>query len=111
MRRAGSIMPLLVALTGPIAWAAHFSLLYGAATLACLTSDANETAFQIFAAAVTLAMVGGLSWFVIRRIGALRSEQAPDRFLDMVAAVLAAISALAIVWTAFPVAMIGHCAA
>jgi hypothetical protein len=111
MQRAGSITPLLGALAGPIAWAAHFSLLYAAATLACLTPEPNEPAFRMFALVLTLVMVAGLSWFLVRRTGTYRRDPQSNRFLHIVAIALAAISILAMLWTALPVAMIGHCTA
>lgn len=111
MQRTGSIMPLLAALAGPVAWAAHLSLLYGAATLACLTPDASEPAFRMFSTVVTLVLIGGLLWFIVRRAGALRNGPQSNRFLNIVAVVLAANSILAILWASLPVAMIGHCAA
>lgn len=111
MQRTGSIIPLVAMITGPIVWAAHLFLLYGAATLACLTPDASEPVFRIFAVIVSLAMVAGLAWFIIRQAGQLREDSSSERFNAIVTIVLAGLSILAMIWTALPVAVIAHCAA
>ena len=110
MQRTGSIAPFIAMLTGPIVWAAHFSSLYAAATLACLTPETSESAPRIFAGALTLILIGGLARFVARRIQAARhADKSHGHFIDAVAGLLAALSILAMLWTALSMAMIADC--
>jgi hypothetical protein len=99
---------------GPAIWLAHFSVLYGTETLACLgaTQPGDAWTWSVAIATVLalllLAAVGADS---IRR---LRATQAPDesdqRFLVPITLLLVLMSLLAIAWTILGAILVPVCA-
>ncbi len=112
-----TVSELLLCLGGPLIWAAHFFVMYGAGTLACLNSTARHSMpFYAFALAFTLvailAVLASMAWQVAR---ASRRETSGDqtegrRFLRAISIILGSAALLAIAWATLPVLMLPSCA-
>lgn len=91
---------------GPTVWAAHFFAMYGAATAVCRDPSLVSSVSLAFAAA-GLTLVALLALLA----GAVRSlrYRGGSPTLAFVAFTLMGLSALAIVWTAAPVAAFPDC--
>lgn len=114
---------LLSLVAAPIVWAAHFLLSYVIVSLACaagLTESwvAGITAIQASIGALTLVAIALLVWSGIvnhdkwRR--APRSASAGDdmsRFFALASVLLCGLSAVAVIWVAFPAFILPSCAA
>lgn len=94
-RQRSSRGEIALFLAGPVAWAAHFFLLYGAESFAPIGAVA-----QIAATALALA---ALALLVLSQFKALKSAPEDRVFLRRGAIALAALSALGILWTTLPV--------
>lgn len=114
--RTSTVAELLLCLGGPLIWATHLFVLYGASTLACLNTTARHSAsFYAFALAFTLmailAVLALMAWQAARaRIRDTPRDQADGgRFLRAISIVLGSAGLLAIVWGTLPVLMLPSC--
>ena len=97
---------LMITLAGPIVWAAHFSLMYAAQTLACVGAfGVSPAVFSHTASALTvltvcalLATIGYQLVVARRQAGAVPSQM----FLRNLQVMLAGLSLLAVAWGTFP---------
>lgn len=112
------VSELLLCLNGPLIWAAHFFVLYGAGTLACLDSTARHgMPFNVFALTFTfvaILAVLGLTALQVARAG--RREPPGDqtdgrRFLRAISIFMGFAALLAIAWATLPVLMLPSCSA
>lgn len=113
--RARPLADLLRLFIGPALWFGHLAVLYGAEALICTPPLASGRAMSWIASAATILVLGALALF-----GAALVRQPPptDRseehtaaaFLHATALLLAVLSALGVVWTALPVALLPVCA-
>ena len=108
-------MRLLIALAGPLIWAAHAVLLYGGHTVLCAQSSAPARSLG-WIALVALATMFGLALlaalFVREWRGARRTRSAKrdaHAFLRDLTFALTILSALGVLWMATPAALIPPC--
>lgn len=87
---------LLVALTGPILWAAHFFVVYGLEAVVCANARFPIATMQWIVAIATAAAVAGAAAFLIWRFRQRSAEADVLAFLREISLVLALISAGAI---------------
>jgi hypothetical protein len=111
--KARPLADLLRLFVGPVAWFAHFTVLYGAEALICTPPVTTGHVMFWIGTAVTLIALAGLIVFAAKL---LRTRAAADEgadnaaFLRGAALLLALISALGVIWTAFPIAVLPVCA-
>ena len=105
---------LLRVFVPPALWFAHFGVLYGAEALVCTPPAAARSTLIWVGAVATVATLAALAWFAImlrRRSSADRAdEHTGAAFMRGVALTLALLSALGVLWTVFPVAVLPVCA-
>ncbi|HET6389205.1 hypothetical protein [Hyphomicrobium sp.] len=114
-RRSRHVWEFVETLLGPIIYLGFFGLSYFVATLGCVLSRGNEpmiadpqTTVRIAVLVLTflaLAMIARLTKNGVRLLSQGRDDR-EDTFLGMLTLALAALSALAIIWTALPVATV-----
>ncbi|MFH1343765.1 MAG: hypothetical protein ABIL01_21535 [Pseudomonadota bacterium] len=112
VRPFGDFLRVLIA---PAIWFAHFSLVYAAEALICIGPPADQaTMMGWIAALVTVAALAGL---IILAARLLRSgNTAPSRsdrseaWLRRTSLLLTLLSALGVVWTTLPTAVLPACA-
>ena len=85
--------------SGPLLWALHFAVLYGFTALACARGFAHSVPWVIGVA--TLVLGAAAAFFILR--------SSKDQFIGWLAAALAALSLLAMVWQAVPVLIVPAC--
>lgn len=103
-----SLTHLLIALTGPIVWAAHFFILYLAEAFAC---GAGATAIRWIGAMATIGALAVLAVWGGRR-GAHTSDVQPSADVGLsIALPLALLSIVAILWSAMPLFLLPACMA
>jgi succinate dehydrogenase hydrophobic anchor subunit len=102
-------------LLGPAIYLVFFGLTYLAGSLACALSRGNmpvlpdaQTAMSIAVAAFTLVALALIGWHMTAglRLLAKGRKDREEAFLGFVTLTLAALSAIAVVWTALPAAMV-----
>jgi len=110
----------------PAIWLGHFLVSYGVAALWCGTADRTAAlgnlgvGFGVFTAcAVTVIAVAGWRGWTRYRYPGARREAVPShhrdtpedrhRFLGLATALLAALSAIATLYVAIAVAVVGNC--
>ena len=99
----------------PGIWLAHFTLVYVLLSLVCATETAALTlsGFGIVPLGVALATVAAVgliaaaAWSDLRRLGAL--QDGPDAFVPRASLLLCGLSALAVVWVAYPAFVLPAC--
>jgi hypothetical protein len=107
-----SLSHLVLALAGPIVWAAHFFILYLAASFACTSAGTAHDAVRWIGAGATAAALALLAvWSVRFRKTARGSAGGPSqpevRFAFAVPLTL--LSAIAILWSALPLFLLPVC--
>lgn len=114
--RTRSIAALLVVFAAPMVWFSHFVVMYGAEALICMDGAVatRHGGFVVFAGAITtiaLAIIAGIA--LLRFIGDRRrgSRSAPDTwiFLRDVAAMLAFLAGVGVLWLALPATVLTLC--
>ena len=110
--RPRALTHLLVALTGPIVWAAHFFVLYLTEAFACGGGAAADAAVRWIGATATLGALSTVAVWgaqrAFRRSKRLSlQEDAPLAF----AAPLTLLSVVAILWSAMPLLLLPACSA
>jgi hypothetical protein len=108
--RTKPLVELLLGLGGPLIWVAHFTALYGGATLSCLEPRSTGGAFHTFALASTVLCIMTVGALVIWQ-GARVGDRNGDgtRFLRAISMLLGAAAILAIAWGAMPVLFLSSC--
>lgn len=100
--------------SAPLIWAAHFLVCYLLVSLACALDYGGMRSGIAVATAIALALIALAGWSNFRKWTTARrgaSTDAPmDVFFSLNALMLCAMSALALVWVAFPAAMLPLCA-
>jgi len=109
------VTDLLWLCIGPGLWFAHFAALYGAEALLCTPPAGSGRVMLWIGAIVTLAVLAALACFAARLTRHDLSEDRPDEhtgaaWLRRVALLLALLSAIGVIWSAFPVAFLAACA-
>lgn len=82
----------VLALTGPIVWAAHFFIVYGLEAAVCTRADSPAATMQWITAAATTTAVGGLAALLIRRFRKPPTESGAFRFLHEISTYLTLLS-------------------
>lgn len=93
----------------PVLWAVHFVIVYGAAAVYCEQAGvgAGPLPASLFIGAATAAALGAIA---LAAFPSARQIGAPSgRFLAGVTLALAALSAVAVVFTALPILYVGAC--
>jgi hypothetical protein len=111
MRPARPITAMIVALAGMIAWGLHFALIYGVATLACLQQQSVTPAFdfRVIAAAMTVILVSGAAWCILRVTSWDSRTGESLHFLKVLAVSLGLLALTAIVWATSAVFIVTDC--
>jgi hypothetical protein len=103
MRAERFALATLRAAGGLLVWATHFAVLYGTTGLACARDFSASVPWTIGGA--TLAAVVANAVLAVSGVRAVES----GGILDWLTASLAGISALAVIWQAFPTLMLPIC--
>lgn len=112
--------PIVGAVAAMMVWAAHFLVVYGAQATACARGMAGATLFgQPFVQAMVLgitaislvavAIIGFRAWHRLRSGLAGQEGEDEPQFTVWMAAAISLLSALAIIWEAVPVFILGPC--
>lgn len=95
---------------GPLIWAAHFLLVYASESLAC-TRGGGAGSHLLIVGVASVAAVVALLAVIIRGWRAARA--APERhgaaFMDATAALLGALSLIAVLWIVVPAMLVPAC--
>jgi hypothetical protein len=100
---------LIGSLIGPIVWAAHFFVMYGAETLICINGGLGFHNMHLFAAAITAIAIGILLVIIIWNRRSWYSRGCAPALRD-ISNILSIISIGAIAATALPAAVVPTCA-
>lgn len=119
MDEHGFIGKMLFMTGGLLIWALHFTLLYGFNAVACARGFADNNVFGVgvmplVIGALTVLALAATAAVLARAVasGGARSmspQGDSDRFLSYAAAVVAALSLLAIIWNALPAFVVRAC--
>lgn len=114
-KRTRHIREFVETLTGPVVYLAFFTISYFATSLVCVLSRGEESVVTS-PAAVTVAVVLGFALLALLALGKViadasrlvvrEGEDREDVFMGWMTLVLAALSVLAVIWTALPAATI-----
>lgn len=113
-----SISELLLCFAGPMVWAAHLFVMYGAEALICTgpVATSDKSYFQPVAIAATVLALVSLLCFLTWQWAWNRCDD-PERdvgdglwFLRRTSMALAALTMLGVLWTALPMALLPVCA-
>jgi hypothetical protein len=112
VRPLGDFLRVLIA---PTIWFGHFSLLYAAETLICIGPPADRgTAMGWTVILATAAALAGLVILAAQlfRAGRMASPEAQDNtvWLRRTSLLLTLLSALGVIWTTLPTAILPACA-
>ena len=116
MSRRSPMLLLAGAAAGMIAWAAQFTLIYGATAIAC--ARGYEGAWLLGMRVIPLTIVGvtlaalGVTGFVLARALAARRGTEPTdstEFLNAATILIAGLSLVAILWQGLPALIVPPC--
>ena len=101
----------------PAIWLVYFNVVYVLLSLACSTEVSGRTflgmgvvpAGVAIATVAALALIAAGAWGDLRRLRAAGGGSTP-LFVARASALLAALSALAVIWVAYPAFMLPPCA-
>jgi hypothetical protein len=103
---------LVVALAGPIVWAAHFFTLYLAEAFACSAGAAPAAAVRWIGTTATIVALGSLAvWGTRKGVRASKSQSLRVDVPLAFAVPLTFLSTVAILWSAMPLFLLPACAA
>lgn len=113
-----SIGELLLCFAGPMVWAGHFFIMYGAEALACtaVPAHARNTIFLVIATATTaialVTLVGFVVWDFARSRSSRQAGSGFDgsSFLRDTGTALAVLAMLGVLWVALPATLLTLCA-
>lgn len=112
--RETGMIPLFIYLSlGPLLWAAHTTIAYGAHTILCARGGSPMTG-TIALAVLTLLFLAALGLILVRqrrvgRIFSLADDAAGRRSYDGIARLLGGLSLLAILWSGTAIALLSSC--
>ena len=117
MSRRSPMLLLAGAAAGMIAWAAQFTLIYGATAIACARGydDARLLGLRVIPLmimAVTLAALAITVLVLARALAARRVKKRTDatgRFLNAATILIASLSLVAILWQGLPALIVPPC--
>jgi hypothetical protein len=111
--RGRPLADLLQLFAGPVIWFAHFTVVYGAEALLCTPPASSPRIMIWLGAAATIAALAALAAFaaaLVRRPAAEPVDQHTGAaFLHRAALLLALLSAIAVIWVFFPIAVLRAC--
>jgi hypothetical protein len=109
VRPLGDLLRLFV---GPGVWFSHFTVVYGAEALICTPPVTGSGVMSWIGAAATAAALAALIAFAFMTMNRPvdRTEHSGAAFLHDAALLLTLLSGLAVIWTAFPLAVLPVCA-
>jgi len=108
--RVRPLADLLQLFVGPGVWFAHFVVVYGAEALIC-RGPGGPRVMLLLGAAATVGALASLAAFALQMRRALVDQNMQGAaFLRGTALALALLAALAVVWTAVPIALLPVCA-
>lgn len=98
-------------LAGPMIWAMHFFLLYGAHTLICSAAGARPDWLMLPIAIGLTAVACVTLGFIALHGGSVLQERDQEgaRFLRDTGRLLAGLGLLAVLWTAWPTGVVSSC--
>lgn len=106
---------LLSLFAAPLIWIGHFVLCYGLVSLACAYGFAGARLGVWLLTLLALTLLGATAWFNLRKWRAARRRDDADQdmhaFFAWNSLLLCALSALALIWVAFPAAFLPPCLA
>jgi hypothetical protein len=111
--RTRPLSDLLRLFVGPVVWFLHLALLYGAEGLICTPPAGSGYAMMWFGAAATIGALVALAILTavsMRRVAGPPDEDINAAFLRKATLMLALLSAIGVIWTALPVALVPVCA-
>ena len=110
--KARPLADLLRLFVGPLVWFAHFTVLYGAEALICTPPVTMGRVMTWIGAAATLVALTALIAFaaMLLRLGRSAGEHGDSTFLHEAALLLALLSAVGVIWTAFALLLLPVCA-
>lgn len=120
MQASLTLQRLLTLVSAPLIWIAHFVICYVMVSLVCALQLTDIWIAGMDLAQFSIAVVTALSllliaWIALIHMRRRRNPLGPDpdmeRFLAVNTLLLCAISALALIWVAFPAAVLPTCAA
>ena len=109
--RVRPLADLLRLFIPPTIWFAHFTVIYGAKALICTPPVARASVMMwigVVATAATLAALIAFAFLLGRPVN--RTEHTDAEFLHGATLLLALLSGLGVIWTAFPLAVLPVCA-
>ena len=109
--RARPLTDFLAVFAGPVVWFFHLVLLYGAEALICMPPAGSGRAIMWVGGTATAGALGALVLVAVsapRMEG--RSKHAGATFLRNTTLSLALLSAVGVVWSALPLALVPACA-
>lgn len=111
--RTRSLADFLWLLVGPVVWLLHLVVLYGTEALICTPPVGSGRTMMWMGAAATIVALGALGMLAAVSIRRLQDaeEQADTAFLRKTTLLLALLSALGVIWSALPLALMPVCAA
>ncbi|CAN7594995.1 hypothetical protein LJR220_005441 [Bradyrhizobium sp. LjRoot220] len=112
--RTRPLADLLRLFVGPAVWFLHLAFLYGAEALICTAPAGSGQAMVWLGAVATIAALGALAMLAIapmRRVQDPPDEHTGAAFLRQTTLLLALLSAIGVMWSALPVALMPVCAA
>ena len=108
--RVRSLADLLRLFVPPGVWFTHFAVVYGTEALVCMPPVAQpSTMIWTGAAATALALAALVAFAFMQSRTADRNEHTGAGFLHGAALLLALLSGLGVIWTAFPLAVLPVC--
>jgi hypothetical protein len=111
-RHGKAVATLLYLLFGPLVWAAHLTIGYGAHTLACAKGGGPALAAWIVSAATAVGvaiLIGAMVYAVGRRRAAQAADEPVRRFEHDVMGLLALLSTAGVVWGGATVLFVSPC--
>ena len=109
--RVRPLADLLRLFVPPAVWFAYFTVVYGAEALVCTPPVARPSVMiWIGAAATAAALIALIAFAFMQSRPADRTEHTGAAFLHGATLLLALLSGLGVIWTAFPLAVLPVCA-
>ena len=101
------MMKLLLPLSAPVLWFAHFSATYGMASVCGPPSSLiNAEQFQSLIVGLNVVALAGLATIALAQF---RSQRMGDPFLGRVGLGLTALSTVALAWVNLPLLLVSAC--